>query len=67
MGHTKSKHDLELRGAINLLSGAVVHVGRWHRVDEYGRYLDPSIEKADVLLRNAIWLVERDLRRIQGR
>ena len=66
--HAKGKHDLELRGAVNLLDKAIMHVGE----REYNEWVngftpDPSIVVAVALLRNAKRLVERDLRRVQGR
>lgn len=58
-------HDpLKLRGAIVLLSHAIVHVGKGHLVNEWsdGAYSDPSIRKADGILRLACWKVEKEYR-----
>jgi hypothetical protein len=54
------KKNLVLRGAEDFLSNAIVHIGRGHRTDEWGdgRYLDPAVEKADSILRKALWKVQ---------
>ena len=61
------KKALMLRGAINMLSRAINYVGTGHRVDEWGdgHYLDPAIESADSILRNALWHIEYDFRKLK--
>lgn len=63
------KDALKLRGAIEMLSRAMVHVGRGHLVDEWGdgRDPNPSIEKTSNILRKAIWRVEAEFRKVDGR
>ncbi len=58
------KKDLLLRGADYFLSSAITHLGRGHRVDEWGdgSYLDPDIEAADCILRRALWEVGKERR-----
>jgi hypothetical protein len=62
---------LKLRGAKDVLSRALMHVGReytangmWrsYPVDEWGTgdYLNPAIAKANKLLHKALWEVERE-------
>jgi hypothetical protein len=58
-------HDpLKLRGAIALLKRALIHLGKCQRVDEWGdgRYILPEIEKADAILRLALWKVTKEYR-----
>lgn len=59
------KKNLMLRGAIDFVGHAIVHMGKGHRVDEWGdgSYLDPAIENADRLLNKALWELERELER----
>lgn len=61
-----SRNPLKLRGAIALLSRAISHVGRGQPTNDWtdGSYCDPAIEKADGILRNAMWHVEDDLRKL---
>ena len=58
------KKDLLLRGVDDFLSRAITHLGKGHRVDEWGdgRYLDPAIEAADSILRKALWYVGKERR-----
>lgn len=53
---------LRLRGAIALLSRAMAHIGKGHRMSN-GIYMNDAIEKADGHLRLALWRVEEDLKR----
>lgn len=58
------KRDLLLRGVENFLSRAIVHIGKGQLIDEYdGRYRSMSIEKADLILRFALWEVEAERRK----
>jgi len=56
---------LKLRGAIALLSRAITHIGRGQSINEWGdgSYCNPAIEKADSILRKALWSVEDDFRK----
>ena len=64
----KDKHDLLLRGAVNMLSRAVVHVGKGHRTNSWdGEYMDQGVQQADRILTKAVWLVEKELRDLQKR
>ena len=58
------KKNLLLRGVEDFLSRAIKHLGRGHRVDEWGNgsYLDPDIEAADCILRIALWEVGKERR-----
>lgn len=66
------KKNLLLRGAEVFISRSLMHVGReyksngmWrsHLTNEWGdgKYLDPAIEKADKILRLALWKIQREL------
>ncbi len=56
--------ELKWRGAAEVLSHAIVHMGRGHRVDGWGdgSYLDPAINEADTLLRLYLWKLEKELK-----
>ena len=59
--------ELKLRGAIDVLSHAIVHIGRWELTNDWdGTYRDAAIEKADNILRKALWQVEREFRKLNG-
>lgn len=62
------KKIILLRGVMGFLHDALRHVGKGHRVDEWGdgSYMDPAIENADNILRRALWDVERDLRYLEA-
>ena len=65
--------NLELRGAVDILSRALMHVGRnyivndkrWcnYAVDEWGtgQYLDPARQAASEFLDFAVWRVKKEL------
>jgi hypothetical protein len=56
------KNDpLRLRGALDILKRALMHLGKEQRIDEWGngRYLRPEINEADAILRLALWKVGR--------
>lgn len=58
--------ELKLRGAAVLLAKAAYHVGNGHRINDWdGSYMDPAIERADCILRKALWDVEHELRQIR--
>ena len=49
-----------------MLSHAISYIGRGQKVDEWGdgRYLNSAIEKADAILRTALWQVEVSFRKV---
>lgn len=57
------KKGLLLRGIIDFLGHAIVHIGKGQPVNEWsdGKYRNPAIEAADAKLRKALWTVEREL------
>lgn len=62
------KDQLKLRGAVVILSRAIVHIGRYELVNDWdGSYRNPAVEKADKLLRLALWKVEADFRKVNER
>lgn len=63
--------DLLYRGTIEILSGAIRHIGRNQKTNEWtdGSYCDPSVGLADAFLRKALWTVEyeyRDWKKTEG-
>ncbi len=52
--------SLKLRGAAQMLSRAIAHVGRNQKTNEWtdGSYCDAAVEKADHILRLALWRVD---------
>jgi len=64
----RKPNQLELRGAIDMVSRALGHVVRGHRYDEWGdgHYFEPEIEAADRLLTHIIWSLQYDLRKMNN-
>lgn len=58
--------SLKLRGAVALLSRAITHIGRGQKTNEWtdGSYCNPAIEKADSILRYALWQVEAEFGKV---
>lgn len=56
---------LLLRGVIETLSHAIVHVGKHEPTWEFddGSYRDKAVGQADAILRQALWLNEKELRK----
>lgn len=53
------KDSLKMRGAMEVLGNAIVHVGKGHRTSDWnGEYLDRNIEEADAILRRLLWNLE---------
>lgn len=58
------KNDLLLRGVEDFLSHAIVYIGKGQPTNEFGdgRYCSAPVEKADSILRLALWKVEKERR-----
>jgi hypothetical protein len=58
------KKDLLLRGAENFLSQVRKHLGKGHKINEWGdgRYIEAAIETADTIVELALWKVQKERR-----
>ena len=62
------RKELILRGAIEVVSHAISHIGRGQRIDDWdGSYRNKAIEDADKILRKILWELVNEFAKKSGK